>query len=187
MVRGMTNDEKKKRKIRYTGIDLALLAVVGVISGIIFAGGWSIYYAVEAVAGPVGARLTSYGLWFIGAPLAATLIRKPLSALLGETVGAFVETLIAPAGGITNIIYGVLQGAASELVYFAMRYKKWDSIAGALSGLAAGPVAVTLDALLFGDIGSSLEMSLWVIAAMASGAIYGFISSYAAKSIRRGK
>ncbi|MGC8678230.1 MAG: hypothetical protein ACP5TH_00285 [Fervidicoccaceae archaeon] len=44
-----------------------------------------------------------------------------------------------------------------------------------------------LHALLFGDIGSSLEMSLWVIAAMASGAIYGFISSYAAKSIRRGK
>lgn len=187
MVVDLSEKKEEKKRLRYTGIDLALLAAVGVISGIIFAGSWSIYYAVEAVAGPVGARLASYGLWFIGAPLAATLIKKPLSAFLGETVGAFVETLIAPAGGITNIIYGVLQGLASELAYAAFRYKKWSVALGSLSGLAAGPVAVALDALLFGDIGSALEMTLWVLAAMASGAIYGFIASYAAKSVKRGK
>ncbi|AFH42569.1 ECF transporter S component [Fervidicoccus fontis] len=178
-------EKKEKKKTSYTGIDLAILALVGVVTGIIFAGSWSIYYAVEAVGGPVGARLASYGLWFIGAPLAATLIRKPLSALFGEVIGAFVETLIAPAGGITNIIYGLLQGLASEFVYFLFRYKRWDIISGVLSAIAAGPVAVALDALLFGTIGSSIEMSLWVIASMVSGAVYGFIATYAAKSIRR--
>jgi len=180
-------EEKKKATRRYNGIDLAVLALVAVVTGIVFSSAWSLYYAVEAVGGPVGARLASYGLWFIAAPLAATMIRKPLSAFLGETLGAFVETLIAPAGGITNVIYGVLQGAASELVYFAFRYKKWDLLTGSVSGLAAGPVAVALDALLFGTLGSTFEMTLWALAAMLSGAVYGFIAAYVAKSIRRGK
>jgi len=173
------------RTARFTSIDLALLAVAGVISGVIFTATWTIYNVSEVLAGPVGARIISYGLWFIGAPLAASLLKKPLSAFLGEFLGALVETLIAPAGGITNVIYGFAQGLASELGYFSFRYKRWDILSGAFAGALAGIPAVGLDARLFGVVGTPLEMGLWVIAACVSGAIYGAVVSAAALSLRK--
>lgn len=173
------------RRARFTSIDLALLAVVGVICGVIFTATWTIYNVSEAIAGPVGARIISYGLWFIGAPLAASLLKKPLSAFLGEFLSALIETLIAPAGGITNVIYGCAQGLASELGYLIFRYKRWDIFSGAIAGALAGIPAVGLDALLFGLIGGPTEMSLWVLAACFSGAIYGALVSSVGLSIRR--
>ncbi|MEM4470709.1 MAG: ECF transporter S component [Zestosphaera sp.] len=172
-------------RARFTSIDLALLAVAGVISGVVFTATWTIYNISEVVVGPVGARVISYGLWFIGAPLAASLLKKPSSALLGEFLGSLVETLIAPAGGITNAIYGFTQGLASELGYLIFRYRRWDMLSGALAGALAGIPAVSLDALLFGLIGGPAEMSLWFLAACVSGAIYGAVVSSVSLSIRR--
>lgn len=171
------------RSSRFTSIDLALLAVAAVISGVIFTATWTVYNVAEVLAGPIGARVISYGLWFIGAPLAASLLKKPSSAFLGEFLGALVETLIAPAGGITNAIYGFAQGLTSELGYLMFRYRRWDVFSGALAGALAGIPAVTLDALLFGLIGGPVEMSLWVLAACASGGIYGAVVSSIALSI----
>ncbi|MEM2020974.1 MAG: ECF transporter S component [Zestosphaera sp.] len=170
---------------RFTGVDLALLAVAGVVSGVIFTATWTVYYTSEAFIGPIGARLISYGLWFIGAPLAASLVRKPLSALLGELIGALVETLIAPLGGITNVIYGFTQGLASELGYLMFRYKRWGVIQGVIAGALAAPPCVALDALLFGEVGGAVEMCLWVLVACVSGAIYGAIASSAGVSVRK--
>jgi len=172
-------------RARFTSIDLALLAVAGVISGVVFTATWTIYNISEVVVGPVGARVISYGLWFIGAPLAASLLKKPSSALLGEFLGSLVETLIAPAGGITNAIYGFTQGLASELGYLIFRYRRWDMLSGALAGALAGIPAVSLDALLFGLIGGPAEMSLWFLAACVSGAIYGAVVSSVSLSIRK--
>ncbi len=173
------------RTTKFTSIDLALLAVTGVVSGVIFTATWTLYNVSEALAGPVGARVISYGLWFIGAPLAASLIKKPFSAFLGELIGSLVETLIAPAGGITNVIYGFTQGLASELGYMIFRYGRWDVFSGAVAGALAGIPAVALDALLFGVIGGPIEMGLWFLAACVSGAIYGAVASSVGLSIRR--
>ncbi|MEM0297712.1 MAG: ECF transporter S component [Zestosphaera sp.] len=172
-------------RARLTGIDLALLAVAGVISGVVFTATWTIFSLMEVIVGPIGARLASYGLWFIGAPLAASLVRKPSSALIGELLGALVETLMAPAGGVTNVIYGFAQGLASEIGYLMFKYRHWNVASGAVAGALAGIPCVVLDALLFGEVGGPVEMSLWVLAACVSGAIYGAVASSAGLMIRR--
>ncbi len=177
--------EYRMSKVRYTGIDLALLAVTAVVSGVIFTVNWTFYYVVEAFAGPIGARLLTYGLWFIGAPLAASVIRKPGSAFLGEFLGALVETLIAPQGGITNAIYGFAQGLASEVGYAAFLYRSWGLLPTALAGFLAGIPAVALDAILFEIIGTSFEMTLWVIAAGLSGSIYAVVANLVVKNLRK--
>jgi len=170
---------------RYTALDLACLGVVAAVAGVIFALTWNVYYFGKAIGGPIVARIVSYGLWFIGAPLAASLIRKPLSAFLGETLGALVETIIPTYGGFTNIIYGVAQGAASEIAYALFRYRKFGVAQAALAGALAGFPCVALDAILFGDIYPPNVMAVITIAAVISGAIYGVVAATVVKAIRR--
>jgi energy-coupling factor transport system substrate-specific component len=169
---------------RYTAVDYALLGVVAIVAGLIFWGTWYVYTFAEILGGKIATRLISYGLWFIGAPLAASLIRKPLSAFLGETLGALIESLIPTVGGLTNLIYGLFQGALSELAYLAFRYRRWGVVEGALAGACAAPAAVILDALLFSEIASPAVMILWLLAAVISGAVYGAIAASVARIIR---
>lgn len=170
--------------IRYTAIDYTMLAVVAVVAGIIFWATWFVYSFGMGVGGPIVARLISYGLWFIGAPLAASLIRKPLAGFLGETLGALVETIVPTIGGFTNLIYGLAQGAASELGYAILGYRRWGPEAGALAGALAAFPCVALDAVLFGEIAPLHIMILWLIAAIISGAIYGAIAAAAVKAVK---
>lgn len=170
---------------RYTAIDYAMLAVVAVVAAIIFWATWFVYDFGVGLGGPVAARLVSYGLWFIGAPMAASLIRKPLSAFLGEMLGALVETLVPTVGGFTNLIYGVAQGAASELGYLLLRYRRWGVGSGALAGALAAFPCVALDSILFGEIATAEVMALWLLAAILSGAIYGALAAGGAAAIRR--
>ena len=175
----------RKLSLKYTAIDFAMLAIVAVVSGIIFWATWFIYDLGKGIGGPIVARLISYGLWFIGAPLAASLIRKPLAGFLGETLGALVETIIPTIGGFTNLIYGLAQGAASELGYAILGYKRWGVGAGALAGALAAFPCVALDAILFGEIATVEVMTIWLVAAIVSGGVYGAIASMVAKAIRR--
>ncbi|MEM0504987.1 MAG: ECF transporter S component [Sulfolobales archaeon] len=170
---------------RFTALDLTYLGVVAAVSGVIFALTWNVYFIGSALGGPIVARIISYGLWFIGAPLAATLIKKPGTAFLGEFLGALVETLIPTYGAFTNLIYGFVQGAASELAYLIFRYRKFGVVQASLSGALAGPPCVALDALLFGDIFPPEVMVLVTLAATVSGAIYGAVAALAVRSVRR--
>ncbi|OYT40432.1 MAG: ABC transporter permease [Desulfurococcales archaeon ex4484_58] len=174
-----------RTRIMYTGIDYTLLGVVAIVSGLIFWGTWTVYkYASFLPFGLYMSRLLSYGLWFIGAPLAASLIRKPGSAFLGETLGALVETILPTAGGFTNLIYGVSQGAASEIAYLLFRYKRYDMLTGALAGALAAPPCIALDILLFREIFPIPVTMMLLAAAAASGAIYGAIAAKVAQTLR---
>jgi len=172
-----------KLRLAYTAIDYVYLAVTAVIAGLIFAGTWLVYYTAEAIGGKIASRIVSYGLWFIGAPLAASVVRKPLSAFWGEFLGALVETLIPTPGGITNVIYGAFQGLASEAGYALFRYRKYTPVVGALAGMLAAFPCIALDALLFSEIAPPAVMLSWLVAAMVSGAVYGYAVSYAAQIV----
>jgi len=171
---------------RYTVVDWAILGLVAVVAGVVFTLTWNAYYAIKALGGPIVARALSYGLWLIGAPLAASIIRKPASAFLGETLGALVETFLPNPGGFTNLVYGICQGIASEVAYAIFRYRKWGVLQGMLAGAFAGPVAVALDAILFQSLATPPVMLLWIVASVISGAIYGAIVSAVGRTVRGG-
>ncbi len=184
----------------YTGVDYALLGVSGIIAAIIFYAAWYVWDAFS-VLGPLG-RPLSVGLWFTGSMIAATLIKKPGAAFLGETLGAIIEAILPTRGGFWNIVYGVLQGGFAELGYRLLGYRRWDIIAGALAGALAG-IGELLASLLYyreifealsdvgreitetGAVSPSLVLVYWLIANMISGAIYGAIASGAVKSVGR--
>ncbi len=170
--------------LRYSSVDYAILGVVAAVMGVVFVVAWEFYYLVKAALGPIGARVFTYGIWFMAAPLAASLIRKPLSAFSGEVLAALVETIIPTYGGYTNLIYGLAQGLASELGYLLFRYRRWGPVQAAVSGALAGPVAVALDQILFPELISLGTLLVLMLAATASGAIYGSIA-YAVSRVRK--
>ncbi|WP_440059359.1 ECF transporter S component [Thermogladius sp. 4427co] len=172
------------KRARYTGIDYTLLGLVGVVFGIVFVPWWTVYYIIKAIGGPIVARIVTYGLWFMAAPMSAVLIRKPLSGLLGESIAGLIESLIPQAGGLTSLIYGFAQGLASELAYAAGRYRNFGLVTSALAGGLAGFPAVALDALLFGDIYPWDYMFWIIIAVFISGLIYGVLAYLVGRTVR---
>ncbi|NAZ27502.1 MAG: ABC transporter permease [Thermogladius sp.] len=172
------------RRVRYTSVDYTVIGLVGVVLGVVFVPWWTVYYIVKAIAGPVGARLATYGLWFMAAPLAAVLVRKPMSALLGETVAGLIESLIPTAGGFTNLIYGFAQGLASEIAYAAGLYRSYGPVVTALAGGLAAFPGVALDAVLFGDI-YPWDLMVWIIlGAFVSGLVYGLVAYLVGRVVR---
>ena len=185
----------------YTGVDYALLGVTAVVSAIIFYAAWYVWYGLKFL-GPLG-RPLSVGLWFTGSMIAATLIRKPGAAFLGETLGAVLEAILATEGGFWNIVYGVLQGAFAELGYRILGYRRWGVAAAAFAGALAG-IGELLASLIYyreifaalSDVGKEITQSgavspglvlvYWLIADMVSGAIYGAIVAGAVRSVRQG-
>lgn len=159
---------------RYTVVDYLYLGVIAVVFAILFTIWWDVYYAVKAIAGPVGTRVLTYGLWFMPVPLAASLIRKPGSGFLGEVLPALLEAIFPTPGGIYNLYYGLAQGAAGELGYLLFRYRKYGLLQATISGALPAIPALILDAILFEDIYPWNEMVIILVALMISGAVYGF-------------
>ncbi len=170
---------------RYTAVDLAVLGVVAAVMGVIYNAISSPYYVVKGTLGPLAAKMIFYGIWYMAAPLAATLVRKPLSAVTAEFVAAVIEALTGGFFGPSAIVHGLGQGIASEAGYAAFRYRKWGAAQAAVAGALAGPVSVALDILVWGSTYTSREYIIYTIVAIISGAIYGIIAYLVARSVRR--
>jgi len=168
---------------RYTTVDLAILAVVAAVFGAVFTFAWTPYYAVKAIGGKFAAVLLTYGIWYMAAPLAATLVRKPGAALLGETLAGFIEALLPQVGGFSCLIYGLGQGIFSEIAYAAFRYKKYGLLQAVLAGALPALPSLVLDILLWSSVYPPSVFAVLFVLAAASGAIYGALSYLIASKI----
>ncbi len=171
-------------KLDYTTVDLAILAVVAALFGAVFAVAWTPYYAIKALGGKPVAVLLTYGIWYMAAPLAATLLKKPGSALLGETLAGLIESLIPQIGGFSSLIYAFFQGLFSEIVYASSRYKKFGSLQAVTAGALPAIPSILLDIFLWGSVYPLEVFVMLLVLAAASGAIYGFIAYNVAKRLR---
>ena len=163
-------------KAKYTTVDLALLAVIAAIFGAVFAFAWTPYYAIKAIGGKPVAVLLTYGIWYMAAPLAASLLKKPGAAFLGEALAGLVEALIPQIGGFSSLIYAAFQGLFSELAYASTRYKKFGTLQAVLAGALPSIASILLDILLWGSVYPPEVFAILLFLAAASGAIYGFLA-----------
>ncbi|MCI1857090.1 MAG: ECF transporter S component [Sporolactobacillus sp.] len=123
--------------------DILVTVVVGLAFGLLFRVLGPIYNLLESFGLQLDALI--YGFWFIAGPFMALLIRKPGVAFLAETAAALVEVLFAGSGGIVNLYYGLIQGAFSEAVFAAFRYRRFTLLTAILSALAASAGSFVLD------------------------------------------
>lgn len=90
---------------------------------------WWMYSLIYDILSPIlktfGLSGLLEGFWHMGGIFFAYIIRKPGSAILGETIAATVEGMISQ-WGISALFSGLAQGLPVELLFLATRYKIWN-------------------------------------------------------------
>ncbi len=158
---------------RWRVVDIVVAAVLSVAVGLIFYGwntiGYAGYEAVNALTPGLGGLVN--GVWFLGGPLGAIIIRKPGAALFVEILAASVSAALGTVWGIEVLYSGFAQGLGAELIFLLVIYRRFNLTLTMISGALAGVGAVVLEYFL-GNIAKGLEYNLIYLAtSTVSGAI----------------
>ena len=112
--------------------DVVMMAILGVLFAVVY---MAVFYggtAISVALTPLGLSAFGfeliYGVWFMAATIAAYIIRKP---------GAALELLMGNSGGATVVLTGLIQGVGCELGFAVFRYRKYNLLSMALSGVFA--------------------------------------------------
>jgi energy-coupling factor transport system substrate-specific component len=65
------------------------------------------------------------GFWIFASVFLSKIIQKPTIAIVASIVAAFVESLLTHWGMMT-LVWGLVQGLGSEIVFLYFGYKRWD-------------------------------------------------------------
>ncbi len=132
---------------RWRVVDLVTAAVLGVTTGVIFIIwnqiGYLAFTTLDVFTPGLGGLVN--GIWYLGGPLGALIIRKPGAALFVEVVASVVSMAMGSQWAIETLFSGVAQGLGAELVFAAFGYRKWGPGVAALSGLGAATGAMILE------------------------------------------
>lgn len=164
----------------WRNIDIIIAAVIGVAVGLIFVI-WNIiggagYEAVNALTPGLGGLVA--GMWFLGGPLGAYIIRKPGAAIFVEVIAATVSALIGNQWGISTLYSGLAQGLGAELVFLILAYKRYNMTTVVISGLMAGIGAWTFE-LFTGNLAKTFEYNvIYLISTALSGAVLAGVLAY---------
>ncbi len=126
---------------RYHLKDIILLALIGIIFGVIYYAGDFLYNGFTILLTPFGlgpmANDLTMGLWCMAGPLAAMLLQRPGAAFFGEFLGAAGEMFLGGQWGAANLISGFVQGIATELGFTFTGYRRYNWFSLTLTTLTA--------------------------------------------------
>jgi energy-coupling factor transport system substrate-specific component len=164
--------------------DIVVAAVIGVVFGVVFAAWNQIYAGLDALTKPLSDVI--YGMWLVPAVLAPLVIRKPGAALFAEMAAAGVSALLGSPWGPDVLLSGFVQGAAAELVFGFVGYRRWTLPVVAVAALASAAAAWAHDWVIYYP-GVSLGLQLLRLSFMALSAVViaGLGSLSLERSLRR--
>ncbi|MGI9824895.1 ECF transporter S component [Agromyces sp. Marseille-Q5079] len=181
-------DEPRTSPFRWRVIDIVVASVLGVASGLVFVL-WNILS--NPISAPVGAVLPGLqaivgGGWLFAGILTALVIRKPGAALFGELVAAAVSALVGNQWGPLTLESGLVQGLGAELVFAAFLYRRWNLPVALLAGAVSGLALAINDLILWYPGSASAFSTIYVVAAIVSGAVLaGLLSWLAVRGLAR--
>jgi energy-coupling factor transport system permease protein len=164
--------------------DIVVAAVIGVVFGVVFAVWNNLYAGLDSLTKPFSDLV--YGMWLVPAILAPLVIRKPGAALFAEMAAAGVSAFLGSQWGPDTLLSGFVQGAAAELVFAFVGYRRWSFAVVAVAAVASALAAWAHDWVLY-YADASLELQLLRLSFMALSAIViaGFLSLALARSLNR--
>lgn len=129
--------------------DIILLALIGIIFGVIYWAGALMYNALTIVFTPLKlpmmANDITLGLWCMAGPMASLLLKKPGASFLGEFLGAAGEALLGNQWGAASLISGTVQGLGSEAGFALTGYRHFDWLGVTLSTITTTIITFAWD------------------------------------------
>jgi energy-coupling factor transport system permease protein len=174
----------------FTTLDLVLIAVLGVVFGILNTPFGILFQFLQTTFGPAGQAL--FAPWAIGMVLTAAIVRKPGAALLGGIINGLFQLLSGNPAGVVNIGYGVALGLGVEIgaaLFFTMtRSKGWFPVGAALlAGGIACFFSYTVSAVVYNyaSAGMTLLIASWIGQGVAGAVESGLVAYLLAEGLRR--
>ncbi len=161
-------------------LDLVTVAVLAVVSGIVF-WAWNLMWTAT---GPLftafpPAQALLYGVWLVPGVLGMLVIRRPGAALATAFLAAAVSWLLGAWYGFSVLWYGVLQGLAPELIFATWGYRRFGVTTSVLAGAAAGAVPGILDPIFYYPEWSAGWKVTYLAGCIVSAAVIAGLGSYA--------
>ena len=175
----MTTQQSKKNTLTIS--EITFISIMAAAMGVAWWGYTLVFSIIEPFLKAVALNGLFDGVWFMGGTFFAYIIRKPGSGILGETIAAVIQGFISK-WGITSLYYGVLQGLATELIFWLFRYKRWNIWSMCLASLATAFVCFILNMFWYQFYKLNLSYNLLQLACSSvSGVIFaGFGSKFLA-------
>jgi energy-coupling factor transport system substrate-specific component len=160
----------------WTTLDVVMVAVIGVVFAILY---WA-YNQLFAFlfplisASPVTVQ-AFVGFWFIAGIVSAYIIQKPGAGLLGELIAAIISMLLGSIWGVWVLISGLVQGAATEIIFASYKWKKFNYFTLIMAGVITAVISFFFpEALTEGYLQyKPLIILAMLIVRIASGAVLG--------------
>jgi energy-coupling factor transport system permease protein len=176
--------QKTRGRFVWSTRDLLLVAIVGIVFGVLLVGLSYLYYLL-AFLGPVFQWFYN-APWFLPGFFVAYIVRRPGAAFLASFIFGLVLIPFTPAG-VANLVSGVIFGALTELgVAIFTRYHSFRVINAALAGLLTGLIYVLALGAPFGVFNLSVPLIVGVIlATMLAGVVAVLIAIALANALAR--
>jgi energy-coupling factor transport system substrate-specific component len=160
---------------RWRTVDIVVASSIGVAFGVVFWAWGNLWNTMSpAFTGFPPAQGFMYGVWLMPAVLGALVIRKRGAAIYTELVAAIVSALLGVSWGLSVVAYGLVEGAAAEIVFAFALYKSWRLLTAVLSGAVAGLAAAMLDILFYyAEWSGGWQLAYAVILAASAAVIAG--------------
>ena len=156
-------------------VDIVVASSIAAAFGVIFWAWGQLWNAAQpAFTGFPPAQGFMYGVWLLPGVLGALIIRKPGAAIYTELVASIISAFLGTAWGLQVVLYGLVEGAAPELVFAFLLYRSWKLPAALAAGAVAGVAAALLDlALYYTDWSGGWQLSYTLLLVASSLVIAG--------------
>jgi energy-coupling factor transport system substrate-specific component len=144
------HDQTAVRPRRWRTVDIVVASSIAVAFGVVFwAWGQLWNTTTAAFAGFPPAQGVMYGVWLLPGVLGALVIRKPGAAIYTMVVASLVSAFLGTPWGLQVVVYGLVEGAAPELVFAFLAYASWRLPTAIVAGAVAGASAALLDIVFY--------------------------------------
>ena len=189
---GSTTQRLPERSLGIQGfstLDLVLIAVLGVVFGLLNTPFGVVFQFLQTTFGPAGQAL--FAPWAISMVLSSLIVRKPGAALLNGLINGLFQVLSGNPAGVVNLGWGLALGAGVEVgmalyLYLAgPRRLTWP--AAMLGGGIACFFSYTVSAIVYSYLsaGATLLVLSWIGQGVAGAFESGLVAFILAEGLRR--
>ena len=172
---------------RWRTVDIVVASAIAVAFGVVFWAWNNLWNGLEvAFAGFPPGRAFLYGMWMVPAVLGPLVIRKRGAAIYVELVASLVSALLGSPWGLYVVAYGLVQGAAGELVFALSLYRSWRLPVAVVAGAAAGAAGALLDlAFYYPDWSGVWQLTYGALVVASAAVVAGFGSWLLVRALAR--